>query len=220
MANVVVKDNHLTFGGVAYFRGNAEEIEIGSYGEKRTPLTKMNYLEKKGAIASKINVVTSTVVDIDFSKTSKSAFNTKISAVMKGVNADFSGDAVFEGLKSGKLKLVKFSALNNDIKAAANSSPAVLEDLRSYGRDARIAHQVFVVMEATLATKFDNDVSGNLSAEKGKLKVTVGGSHSSSGQTTIIISPGTGFAYLLLKIDWEKHKTKIKDLDDDQWSLS
>ena len=47
MPNVVVKENHLTFGGVAYFRGHAEDVEIGSIGEKRTPLTKQNYLEVK-----------------------------------------------------------------------------------------------------------------------------------------------------------------------------
>ena len=50
MANVAVKENHLTFGGVSYFRGHAEEVEIGSIGEKRTPLTKQNYLEVKDRI--------------------------------------------------------------------------------------------------------------------------------------------------------------------------
>jgi len=34
MATAVVKDNHLKFNGVTYFRGHAEEVKIGSYGEK------------------------------------------------------------------------------------------------------------------------------------------------------------------------------------------
>ena len=35
MPNVAVHENHLKFGGVAYFRGNASAVEIGSIGEKR-----------------------------------------------------------------------------------------------------------------------------------------------------------------------------------------
>ena len=40
MATATIKDNHLNFNGVNYFRGHAEEIELGCYGEKRTPLLK------------------------------------------------------------------------------------------------------------------------------------------------------------------------------------
>jgi hypothetical protein len=225
MAKVVVKDNHLNFGGVTYFRGHAEEVEIGSYGEKRTPITKMNYLEVKGRIpVPKIDVATSTVVDIDFSQTSKSAFNTTVSAIVQGIPVKFSGDATFEKLKKGELKLVKFSVLNNAMKEAANNSPKAIDDLINYGNDARIAHQVFVVMEASLATKFDNNVTADLSVGGGALQATVNGSHAKSGETTVKINAGTGFAYLLVKVDWDakqkKNKTKIVDLDDDQWSFS
>jgi hypothetical protein len=225
MAKVVVKDNHLNFGGVTYFRGHAEEVEIGSYGEKRTPITKMNYLEVKGRIpVKKIDVAKSTVVDIDFSQTSKSAFNTNVFAIVQGVPVKFSGGTTFDKLKKGELKLVKFSVLNNDMEKAANNSPKALDKLIDYGNDARIAHQVFVVMEASLATKFDNNVTADLSVGAGALQATVNGSHSKSGETTVKINAGTGFAYLLLKLDWnakqKKNKTKIIDTDDDQWSFS
>ena len=50
MSNVVVKETHLTFGGVAYYRAHAEEVEIGSIGEKRKPLFKSNYLEVKDRV--------------------------------------------------------------------------------------------------------------------------------------------------------------------------
>lgn len=83
MANVVVAENHLTFGGVAYFRGNTEEVEIGSIGEKRTPLTKQNYLEVKDRIpVPSIAIIKSTVVDIDFTKTSRSLTWMMISGVL------------------------------------------------------------------------------------------------------------------------------------------
>jgi len=224
MPNVIVKESHLTFGGVAYFRGHAEEVEIGSIGEKRTPLTKQNYLEVKDKIPiARINVAKTTVVEIDFTKTSKSAFNTAVSAIIKGVPVKFSGDATFDKLKSGELKLVKFSVLNNDMKKAANDSPQKLKDLIEWGDDARIAHQVFIVMEASLANKFDNNVTVDLSAGTKGIDAKVGGSGGASGTTTVHLSEGTCFAYLLLKIDWDaklkKNRTRIVDLDDDQWGL-
>jgi hypothetical protein len=72
MANVVVAENHLTFGGIAYFRGGAENAEIGSSGEKRQPITKQNYLEVKDRIPiAKISMTRATVADIDFTKPRK-----------------------------------------------------------------------------------------------------------------------------------------------------
>ena len=38
MSNVVIKENHLTYGGKAYFRGGADDIILGAIGEKRAPL--------------------------------------------------------------------------------------------------------------------------------------------------------------------------------------
>lgn len=225
MPNVVVAENHLTYGGVGYFRGHAEEVELGSVGEKRTPLTKQNYLEVKDRIpAPKLKVVRSTIVEIDFKKTTKSSFGAKISAVVKGVPVKLDGSSSFDRLKSGELKLVKFSVSNNDMKDAANNSPKILEDLIEWGKDARIAHQVFVVMEASVARKFDDNVKVDLSVGPKGLEATVGGGSSSSGETKVTISKGSCFAYLLLKIDWDakqkKKKSKIVDLDDDQWSFS
>lgn len=225
MANVVVAENHLTFGGVSYFRGHAEEIVIGSIGEKRTPITKMNYLEAKDRIpVAKIDIVRSTVTEIDFAKTTKASFTATVAAIIKGVPVKFSGGSTFDKLRSGELKLVKFSVTAEEMKKAANASPKAIENLINWGNDARIAHQVFIVMEASLATVFDNDVKVDLSAGAAGIEASVGGSSSSSGVTKVRISPGTGFAYLLAKIDWDakqkKNQTKIVDLDDDQWSFS
>ena len=220
MAKVAVRDNHLNFGGVTYFRGHAEQVRIGSYGEKRTPLTKMNYLEVKGQIpVPKINVATATVVDIDTAQTTSSAFSAAVSAIVSGVPVKFSGEATFNKLKTNELKLVKFSVMNNAMQAAVNDSPNALKNLADYGKDARIAHQLFVVMDQTTATKFDHDVSVNLSAGKGGLQATVGGSSKGSAETTVEVADGTGFAYLLLSLDWDKKKTRLEDTDIDQWSL-
>jgi hypothetical protein len=200
-------------------------VEIGSIGEKRTPVTKQNYLEVKDRIpAAKIHATKSTVVEIDFTQTSKSAFSAVVTAIIEGVPVKLSGDATFDRLRSGELKLVKFSVANNDMKEAANDSPQKLQDLIEWGDDARIAHQVFIVMEAALANKFQNNATVELAAGAKGLEAKVGGSGSASGSTTIQISAGTCFAYLLAKIEWDakqkKNQTRIVDLDDDQWSFS
>jgi hypothetical protein len=221
MAKVVVKDNHLNFGGVTYFRGHAEEVRLGSYGEKRTPLTKMNYLEVKGEIpVPKIAKALSTVVEIDTEQTSKKDFTTTVAAIIKGVPVKLNGEAAFEKLVKQELKLVKFAVSAEDMKKALNDSPAALEDLRRYGKDARIAHQFWVVVEEKVATQFDNEASVDLSVGKGVLQATVGGKHGTSGTETVQVGAGTGFAYLLAKIEWDADKRRARDLDNDQWSFS
>jgi hypothetical protein len=225
MANVVVAENHLTFGGIAYFRGGAENAEIGSSGEKREPITKQNYLEVKDRIPiAKISMTRATVADIDFTKTSKSSFNTVVSAIIQGVPVQLSGGATFDKLKSGELKLVKFTVLNNDMRDAINSSHKALQNLIEWGNDARVVTQVFNVIEAKLANQFDNDVAVDLSIGVKGLEAKAGGSGSTSGETSVQISKNTCFAYMLAKIDWDanqkKNITKAVDLDDDQWSFS
>jgi hypothetical protein len=224
MANVKVKENHLTFGGVSYFRGHADDVDLGSIGEKRTPIAKQNYLEVKDRIPiGLLTKVKSTVVEIDFDKDSKSAFNTAIKAIVKGVPVGINASATFSKLSSGELKLVKLSVSNNEMMKAANKAREKVKYLINWGNDARIAHQVFIAMDAEYARHFDNDVSVTLSGEAGKMEATVSGGVSASGTTTVKLGKGTCFAYLLAKIDWDakqkKNKSKIVDLDDDQWGF-
>lgn len=218
MKNVVVKENHLTFGGVAYFRAHAEEVEIGSIGEKRKPLFKQNYLEVKDRlIIPDGNVVKATEAEIDFTHTYKKAFKLKSAAIVKGAPVKLSGDAVFDKLRTGELKLVKFSVSNNDLKEIANKSSNELESLKHWGKGARLAHQVFIVVEADLANTFTRNINVGLSAGVTGLEANLDSGFGASGATTVSISKGTCFAYLMLKPEWADNK--IIDLDDDQWGL-
>ena len=225
MSEVVVKNNHLKFNGVNYFRGHAEEVSIMAYGDKKAPLTGANRLEVKDKIlVPQIAAEQVTRVQIDFSRTSRTAFNRKVSAVVYGATIETDGNVVFEQLKSGQLELVKFSVPINRVIEAANSSPTAIQDLIRYGQGARIAHQVFVVMSATLATQFSNSGAVDISVTYDDIEVTAGFEHKSTGQTTVTLSPGTTFAYLLTKIKWDarrkKKKTRIVDLRTDQWGPS
>lgn len=224
MSYVTVAKDHLTFNGLAYFRGHAEEVEIGSIGVKRKPPGRPNYLEVKDKLPiSQIAVARATVAKISFKKTTSSSFTAAISAIVNAIPVKLSGAAAFEKLHSGELELVKFSVLSARMKTAANDSPAQLQELIAWNDRARIAHQVFVVMEASLANTFSSNARVDLSVKKDIIEASVGGAGTSSGTTTIKISRGTCFAYLLLKIKWDaaqkKKRSKIVDLSNDQWGI-
>ena len=49
MSDAIVRENSLQFNGKNYFRVGSETEVIGSVGEKRSPITKGNYLEARTA---------------------------------------------------------------------------------------------------------------------------------------------------------------------------
>jgi hypothetical protein len=230
MANVAVHESHLKYGGVCYYRGHAEEVELGSIGEKRTPITKQNYLEVKDRLpVANLKGVKSTIVEIDTSSLSQQDFGTRISAIIPvsgvPVPVKLGVDAAFSQLKSSELKLVKFSLETGDIVRAINDSPAKRQLLIDWGNDARVAHKLFLVMAAKTAQAFDKNVGVDLSVGvDGVFSASVGGGSSSTGKTTVKYAKDSTFAYLLCSIDWDakqkKNINKAIDADDDQWGMS
>ena len=221
MPKIVLTKNHFHFNGVNYYTGGAEEVVCGSIGEKITSVFEANRLSVKDAIPpGYIQGVKSTVVEFDEEKSSRNAFRATVAAIVQGIPVKVAGDIAFSKLTQREFKLVKFSVPNEQMKKAANASPAALQNLIRYGNDARIAHQIFFLMEGKESTHFDNDVSVSLSVGKGVIEATVNGSHTSS-QDIIITMANVTLAYLLAKIDWDarqdKNKTAITDLDDDPW---
>ena len=232
MANVVVKSNHLTFGGKQYFRGGAEDVLLGSYGEIKRPITKQNYLEVQGTIpASKLKIRGVTECTIDFANSDQ--FSVSHSGVAEGVingvpvKASISGTASVDFGLNGHLRLLKFIVENQNMEKAVEDLPRTLDRLRSYGNDARLCHELFVVVEASIAEALTASGSLTLSGSAGIQGLKISGTETvSKGKTrttTVTMSKGTTFAYLLLKIDWNHSgfkKTDIKKLTDDQWSFS
>jgi len=215
--SAVVHNSHLVFNGVRYFRGHAESVVIGSYGEKRTPLTQQNYLEVQSDLpADRLKVNTVTIADIDFSRSR----DADLKIGLKAADTGASGSVALSDLKTGKLKLVKLEMRLLDLKTVVNGLSAVLGNLRSYGNDARVAHQIFVVLEATLAQTFA--ASGDISFTRtgSALKMSADASASASGSTTITLSSGTTFAYLLANPDWDRGKNRIEKFTDDQHGIT
>ncbi len=225
MSKVIVKDTHLTYNGITYFRGGAEQLELGSIGVKLSSLGKTNYLEVRDKIdAGKFKSTFSNVAEIDTTRLTKYEFEAKVAAIVpvSGMPAPITvtGDAAFEQIKLKQLELVKFTVFNYDMMNAVNSSPQMLTSLAEWGPKARIAHQIFVVMDARLAQKFDNRTTIITPMGPQGIDVTVGGAVGSAEATSVRIAAGSCFAYLLARIEWNSKKTEIVDLNDDQWGLS
>lgn len=215
----VIKDNHMKYNGKGYFRAGAESVELGSYGEKKVPLTKPNYLEVQSHIPfERLKVREAVIVEIDFKQSSEKDFKIGLNASAAAGNVD----TAYKRLDKGELKLVKFEVELVDMKNAVNDSPVHRENLDSYGNNARISHQVFVVLEASIATKVTSATSLSASAKDGKLTVTAKAKVVSEKDTEVTLSKGTTFAYLLCKIDWDRKNGKkvVEKLTDDQFSLN
>lgn len=230
MPSVVLGEAHLKYNGVSYYRGHAEEVELLSIGEKRTPITKQNFLEVKDRLpVDNFRNVKSTVVEIDRQKVSAGDFATKVSAIIPvsgvPIPVKLTADEASKKFKDDELKLVKISMEAADVVRAINDSPAKRNKLIDWGNDARVAHQVFLVIEAKTARAFDNNASVEVSVGvKGVLELTVGGSKSSKEAITVTMEEGACFAYLLAKIDWDakqkKNINKATDVDTDQWGIN
>jgi hypothetical protein len=225
MAQVIVKPNRLKFNGKNYFRAGSEDVLVGSYGEKRTPIFGANYLEVKDLIdPSKLEIDDVVVADIDFARTRRGDLEEAFSAPIKGIDVSVGSTQAWEKFQSGELKLVKLAVRNNDMEDAINADADAIDDLRDYGNRARVAHQAWVVMSATLAEEFSRAQSFDVSGGRGKIKVTIKGKTGGSGSSTVTVSKGSTFAYLLASLDWnakrKRKKNRVIDLDDDQWSVN
>ena len=85
-AELNIKDSHIRVNGIDYFRGGAENVVLGSFGEKKTPLFKINYLEHQGTLPSdKLKVREATVLDID--QASQMAISRSLKAEASGTIA-------------------------------------------------------------------------------------------------------------------------------------
>jgi len=212
-----IRKTHFHLNGVNYFRGNAESVQFGDAGDKKTPLTQENYLEVLENIPrNKLKIHQATQIDLRGASVSGSDFG--VSITVPGVGS-LGASTVARQLEDQTLSLVKLDMLPKEIIDAANSSPDVLTELRRAGGGARLVHQAFIILQMTTATSLSRstrlDITGTV-----KSWTISGTAGTSSGSTTkVTVSPGTTFAYLLLKPKWNKSGKQIDDFDDDQWSL-
>jgi len=224
MAKVRVKNNHLHFNGVNYFRGKSENILLGTCGEKRRPIFGVNRLEVEEHIdPDLLDIRELTTATIDFSATRKGDFTEGLDGSFKGVDFKLSVGQMWDRLQSGELVLAKLAVDLGALKRAVNRDRRAIAFLKRLSKSrARIVSEVWVATSARLAERLNRAQSIKASGRRGKINVRVAGTASQSGTTNLTLSQGTTFAYLLARIDkWDKKRKKkrkkIVDLDEDQF---
>lgn len=218
MAMATFKDHFLKYSNRKYFTTGAEEITLGTYGRKRIPIAAANYLQKwKDLEIDSAHIDNATVVDLDFSRSSEAKLKAHLKK--KGLGeADAKGQ--FSRLQSGSLKVMKLSVSTGDMVDALNADKDVFDKLNDFRPLDRVCHEIFVVIEATLAEKIE--ASGSLSASGSKGDITVDGSVSGGGSSSnnLTISAGTTLAYGMLKLRYDarpKKATRISGAKPDQY---
>jgi hypothetical protein len=215
MAKAIVKNSHFTLSGHNYFMGRAENIRLGTYGEKRASPLYVNYLDDQNYIPMlNFNIEKPTTVEIDFVKSKKTDFN--LDANYKVANGTIGYS--YENMKQGKLALIKMTVQNNELKDFINNDEDLLEEIKSY-KIPRIANQVFVVVEASFAETFSSKADFKATYAKGILTVDAKTEAGASGKSTLTISQGTVFAYGIVKPVFNKDKSKITKFETDQWGM-
>ncbi len=216
-----VLDNHFHLNGVNYFRGHADAVQFGDAGEKKTPGTQENYLAVQESVPrNRLKIERATQIDIHAVSFGSSDIGASIT--IPGVGS-LSAGTLARQLEDQTLSLVKLETLPKDIVAAANDSPDVIAELIRAGNAGRLVHQAFVILEMKTALNFTRSTRFEVSGTAKSWTITATGGTGSGSRTVVTVTPGTTFAYLLLKPKWDasqkKNWKRIVDWEDDQWSL-
>lgn len=219
VTTVKLSKSAFSYSGVRYYRGKAENVKLCSYGEKKTPITQANYLAVQntvtGANLSKVAVQIDGPFPIEWSKFSDIDVNGSVNYLKVGGGTGSFNRSV---AMKANLKLVKFHLAEGPLTNLLNKhASGARNHLAKEGADGRIVSEIWVVMEAKLASDVANGGSVTGAGTGGGFKVQLAGSGSSKVKTTITVPPGTTFAYLLHKVKkWNKGKTKVENMEDDQ----
>lgn len=208
------------FAGVKYFRGKAENVQIGSYGEKKDPIGAKAHLDIQNQVnrkhlKGKVRYITT--ANINWSKEKRGEVEVNGSLQYFTLNGKASINASYNGVKKANLKLAKLAIDEGPLtRMLNNSANGARNYLSKEGKDGRIVSEVWILMEGELSEQFESAASITVEASDVDKSLDVTASGGIKGKSTITLSKGTTFAYLMHKVkDWNKGKTRIEDLEAD-----
>jgi hypothetical protein len=220
-----ITEHFFEYGGAKYFRENAHNVDLGSYGEKKDPVGARAYLDvqsnvKSEHLASRVKYNTTAVVN--WNKTTKGEVQVNGSLKYFGIGAKTAVSGSFEKVKSANLKLVNFAIHEGPLKTMLNKDAVGARNfLAEEGNDGRIVSEAWYLMEGELAEHFETSASISASVDASAKSLTVTASGGKLGSQTITIAGGATFAYKLHKVkDWNKGKTQIEGMEADWKGMS
>jgi len=221
MSEMKIDKHYLEVGTIKYFRGKPENIELACFGEKKDPVGAFSYLAVEGNVRRSLlkdSAKRVTAVTIDWSRERSAEVDAHGTLKYFGLDVKIAVSGSYEEAKSARLKLVKFAINERPLKRILNEdADAARKYLAREGGDGRIVSEIWVLMKGELDEHFATagTIDVTASADDAALEFSAsGGTH---GSQTVRISKGTTFAYLMHKVkEWNKDKTKILNMEDDQ----
>lgn len=215
-----VTEHFFEYDNMKFFRSNAHNVVLGTYGKKHDPIGPKAYLEPESKIKSDhldSRTIYLTRVNFDWSTASKAEVEAGANLKFFGLGKSVAGTFTYGDAKDGKLELIALCINPGPLKTMLNTeADGARNFLAREGGDGRVVSQVWLVVDAELGAMFDTYGEGGVkvSAFGSDLSVEISGGK--SGSSTLTVSPGTTFAYRLHKVsDWNKDKTRIEDMEDD-----
>jgi len=218
-------DNYFQFGQVKYFRGKAENIKMGAFGDKEDPAGSKSHVEVFGVIKpeyldSRVDYITTT--SIDWGQTTKAVVEVNGPLKFFGLNGKGALTASYEKAKTENFKLTKLSMTVGELQGMLNTDAySARKYLADEGGDGRIVAEIWVVVDAKLAEHYQTYAQGSASFKVGgdNLEFTVTGG--TNGSQTISLATGTCFAYSMYKVkNWSNHKTHIDKMEADYQGIN
>jgi hypothetical protein len=218
--SVKITNHYFEFGGLKYFRENAQNVELGSYGEKKDPIGPSSHLDvenrvSRGYLVGRVKF--NTRARIAWEEATAADVEAEGKVKFFGIGLEVAGDASYANAKTAKLDLVNFAIDEGPLKLMLNQDATAARDfLAKEGADGRVGSEVWVAMSGELAEHFATNASKSTTvrAVGNDLSITVAGGK--YGSQTVRLSRGTTFAYKLHKVkDWNNGKTKIENMEAD-----
>lgn len=218
-----ITDHYFEYGSQKYFRGNAHLLEICSYGQKKDPIGSESYIDPQNKVKREHlvgRVTKGMTVGIDWNQTTQAQVEVNGTVKVFGIGINLATSYAYSKVKSANVKLYNLFINEGPLKTMLNTdADGARNFMADEGDDARIVSEVWVVMEATLATHFDTSTSISAAVSGVNLNLTAKGG--TSGTQTITLSAGSVFAYKSHKVkDWNSGKTSIEDMEADYYGMA
>jgi hypothetical protein len=219
-----ITEHYFEFDNRKYHRGNAHDVELGTYGQKKDPIGPDSYLAPQNKVKSEYlegRARYKTRVKVNWNETTKAAVEAQ--AILKyfslGKEAALSFN--YEKAKDAKLELISLAIDEGPLKTMLNKdADGARNFLADEGNDGRIVSEVWIVVDAELGEHFATYGSASAAVRAAGSSVTVTVTGGKQGSQTVNVSKGTTFAYELYKVkDWDQGKKQILDMEDDYKGL-
>lgn len=216
-ADAVIKKNYLNYNGYRYYKGSAQQLELGDWCDKKTPITAANYCDQKGTLKGLINQVT--VSRFEVKQSGSTAVNVLGNFSIPLLGWGLKGDDFVKKVFDGEYVFLHISIDNEEkFKKDINKNSGKINDLKQ--KDSyRIVDSIVMVVKGSEATSLGIKHEGNFKGTWNGMKLTVDSDVQSETARQFQPEKGTVYAYGLKKIKWdatrEKKRTEIEELKND-----